>query len=203
MVETLRVLPFPRSADPERKTRAPGRRVVRTSFGMGGEAELVDTPTFPLVSRVRASSSRRAPTVLCYGHFDVKPPEPLDAWESDRFEPTVRMLLYARGVADDKVQLYTLLKAAETLPKLASCRSTPVRLRRRGGGRPPDRRGSSKRTSAGSDAGRHLRLRDASAGAPSSRPRPEGSSLPCPLRTGSGTSLGVFGGAGLTRTTHS
>src|SRR5207244_929546 len=51
-----------------------------------------------------------------YGHFDVQPPEPLDLWESDPFEPAVRDgYLYARGAADDKGQLYLLLKAAALL----------------------------------------------------------------------------------------
>ena len=68
-----------------------------------------------------------APTVLIYGHFDVQPPDPLDLWESDPFEPTVRDdWLYARGVADDKGQLYLLLKAAQLL---AQDGGLPVNLR--------------------------------------------------------------------------
>src|ERR671922_2636510 len=71
---------------------------------IGGEAELVETETFPLaVGEVRASNGADdAPTVLCYGHFDVQPPAPLDLWESPPFEATVRDgWVYARGVAYD------------------------------------------------------------------------------------------------------
>jgi acetylornithine deacetylase/succinyl-diaminopimelate desuccinylase-like protein len=54
--------------------------------------------------------------VMIYGHFDVQPPAPLDLWESPPFELDERDgWFYARGIADDKGQLYTLLKAAELL----------------------------------------------------------------------------------------
>jgi acetylornithine deacetylase/succinyl-diaminopimelate desuccinylase-like protein len=94
----------------------------------GGEAELVETETFPLIDgEVRASSGEDAPTVLAYGHFDVQPPAPLDAWETPPFEPTIRDgWLYGRGTADDKGQLYTLLKAAELL---AAAGELPVSVR--------------------------------------------------------------------------
>src|SRR5438094_6459143 len=56
------------------------------------------------------------PTVLCYGHYDVQPPDPLDLWVSPPFEPTIREgNLYARGSADDKGQMYMHVKAVETL----------------------------------------------------------------------------------------
>jgi acetylornithine deacetylase/succinyl-diaminopimelate desuccinylase-like protein len=56
------------------------------------------------------------PTVLCYGHYDVQPPDPLDEWQTPPFEPTERNgNLYARGAVDDKGQMYMHLKALEAL----------------------------------------------------------------------------------------
>jgi acetylornithine deacetylase/succinyl-diaminopimelate desuccinylase-like protein len=94
----------------------------------GGEAELVETKTFPLaVGEIPASSGDPARTVLVYGHFDVQPPGPANEWDSPPFEPTIHDgWLYGRGTADDKGQLYTLLKAAELL---AAAGELPVNVR--------------------------------------------------------------------------
>ncbi len=96
----------------------------------GGEAELLETgaPAPLVVGEIRASrKSADAPTVLVYGHFDVQPPAPLELWDSPPFELTVSgEWLVARGVADDKGQLYCLLKAAE---ELAQAGELPVNLR--------------------------------------------------------------------------
>src|SRR5204862_8017502 len=55
-----------------------------------------------------------APTLLIYGHYDVQPPEPLDEWTTPPFEPTVLDgMLFARGAADDKGQVFCLPKAIE------------------------------------------------------------------------------------------
>jgi acetylornithine deacetylase/succinyl-diaminopimelate desuccinylase-like protein len=56
------------------------------------------------------------PTVLCYGHYDVQPPDPVELWESPPFEPSIREgNIYARGACDDKGQMYMHVKAIETL----------------------------------------------------------------------------------------
>ena len=95
----------------------------------GGDAEVIPWGARPLVvGEIRASAgAANAPTILCYGHFDVQPPDPLELWESDPFVLVEREgWLYARGTADDKGQLYMLLKAAELL---AAAGELPVNLR--------------------------------------------------------------------------
>lgn len=119
------------SADPAHgdDVKAAGEWVCERIRGAGGSAELVDWHGRPLaVGEVRASTgAESAPTILCYGHFDVQPPEPLELWDSEPFEPTVRDgWLYARGIADDKGQLWMLLKAAEVL---ATAGELPVNVR--------------------------------------------------------------------------
>jgi acetylornithine deacetylase/succinyl-diaminopimelate desuccinylase-like protein len=119
------------SADPERAgaVQQAGQWVCDFVRGAGGEAELRDWNGHPLaLGEIPASAGNGdTPTVICYGHFDVQPPAPLDLWESDPFEATVRGgRVYARGIADDKGQLYMLLKAAE---ELRARGALPVNLR--------------------------------------------------------------------------
>jgi acetylornithine deacetylase/succinyl-diaminopimelate desuccinylase-like protein len=67
------------------------------------------------------------PTLLIYGHYDVQPPDPLDEWITEPFTPTVRDgRLYARGAADDKGQVFCLLKAYEAV--LDAERRPPLNL---------------------------------------------------------------------------
>src|SRR5579875_1902947 len=102
------------------------RELIRAA---GGHAEVIDWHGQPLaIGEIRASSGAElAPTVLCYGHFDVQPTDPPELWESGPFEPEVRgERLYARGVADDKGQLYMLLAGARAL---AQAGELPVNVR--------------------------------------------------------------------------
>ena len=77
--------------------------------------EIIPTAGHPLVYADWLHAPGK-PTVLCYGHYDVQPPDPLDLWVSPPFEPTIRDgNIYARGSADDKGQMYMHIKAVETL----------------------------------------------------------------------------------------
>lgn len=76
-------------------------------------AEIIPTEGHPLVYAEWLGATGK-PTVLCYGHYDVQPAEPLEEWKSPPFEPDVRDAnIYARGASDDKGQFYTHVKAAE------------------------------------------------------------------------------------------
>jgi acetylornithine deacetylase/succinyl-diaminopimelate desuccinylase-like protein len=119
------------SADPlhDAHVREAGEWVRDFVRRSGGEAELQETDAQPLVvgEFPASSGAADAATILVYGHFDVQPPAPLELWESEPFEATVRdEWLYARGVADDKGQLWTLLKGAALL---AADGALPVNVR--------------------------------------------------------------------------
>jgi acetylornithine deacetylase/succinyl-diaminopimelate desuccinylase-like protein len=95
----------------------------------GGDADVVDWHGQPLaIGEVRASQNAdAAPTLICYAHFDVQPPDPLELWQSPPFEPEIRGdYLYGRGTVDDKGHLYMLLAAARDL---AQAGTLPVNVR--------------------------------------------------------------------------
>jgi acetylornithine deacetylase/succinyl-diaminopimelate desuccinylase-like protein len=103
--------------------------VARHIRSTGGTAELVPWGARPLVvGEVRASEKAdSAPTVLCYAHFDVQPPDPLDLWESPPFTLEHRDgRLWARGVADDKGNMFVLVEAVR---QLAEEGALPVNVR--------------------------------------------------------------------------
>ncbi len=103
------------SADPNRQddmTRA-AEWVAEQFRRLDFATQVIANTGHPLVY---AESPRveGAPTALVYGHYDVQPVEPLEAWVSPPFEPTRRDgNLYARGATDDKGQMLTHIKGAE------------------------------------------------------------------------------------------
>jgi acetylornithine deacetylase/succinyl-diaminopimelate desuccinylase-like protein len=75
----------------------------------GAEARIMETEGYPVVYAEVGEGPR---SLLSYGHYDVQPPEPLELWESEPFEPVVRDgALYARGVADDKGDVLARIQA--------------------------------------------------------------------------------------------
>lgn len=77
--------------------------------------EIIESSGHPLVYADWLHAPGK-PTVLCYGHYDVQPPDPLDEWVTPPFEPTIRNgNIYARGATDDKGQVYMHVKAVEAL----------------------------------------------------------------------------------------
>jgi acetylornithine deacetylase/succinyl-diaminopimelate desuccinylase-like protein len=67
-------------------------------------------------------------TLLIYGHYDVQPPEPLEAWASPPFAPEIRQgRIYGRGTADNKGQLFTHLKAIQAIRQVMG--TLPIRVK--------------------------------------------------------------------------
>ncbi len=69
------------------------------------------------------------PTLLVYGHHDVQPVDPLDAWVSPPFDPQIREgKLYGRGTVDDKGQVFIHAKAVEAFVSTGTGR-LPINLK--------------------------------------------------------------------------
>jgi len=98
------------------------------AIGLDGVAVITDPEGgHPLVYGEWLRAPGR-PTLLLYGHYDVQPPDPLDLWRTPPFEPTMRGEdLYARGAADDKGQMFALLKGVEAV--LRADGALPVNLK--------------------------------------------------------------------------
>jgi acetylornithine deacetylase/succinyl-diaminopimelate desuccinylase-like protein len=127
LAEFLRIPSVSADAARADDVRAAGEWVCERVRAAGGEAELRDWHGHPLALGELRAARDGAPTVICYGHFDVQPPAPLELWESEPFQLAERDgRLYGRGIADDKGQLYMLLKAGE---ELANSGKLPVNLR--------------------------------------------------------------------------
>ncbi|WP_032918502.1 M20/M25/M40 family metallo-hydrolase [Mesorhizobium erdmanii] len=88
--------------------------LVRMLSDLGFEAQMIQTPGCPVVM-ARWERVPGAPTVLLYGHYDVQPPDPLEAWVSPPFEPRIRDgRVYARGAGDNKGQHFAQILALES-----------------------------------------------------------------------------------------
>ena len=96
--------------------------------GSGIEASIIPTDGHPVVYGEVSSGDEEAFTILFYGHYDVQPPEPLELWDSEPFEPTVRDgRIYARGAGDNKGQLIAHVLAVRAFLEVAG--AVPVNVK--------------------------------------------------------------------------
>jgi acetylornithine deacetylase/succinyl-diaminopimelate desuccinylase-like protein len=72
--------------------------------------------------------ARGKPTALIYGHYDVQPPGPAGEWQFPPFAAQIEGgYLHGRGASDDKGQLFTHVKAIESL--LSTSRRLPLNVK--------------------------------------------------------------------------
>ncbi|MBK7959572.1 MAG: dipeptidase [Bacteroidetes bacterium] len=81
------------------------------------KVEICPTAGYPIVYGEKIIDSSK-PTVLCYGHYDVQPADPIDLWHSPPFGPVIKDgYIFARGSAVVKCQMYMHIKAFEMMMK--------------------------------------------------------------------------------------
>ena len=130
LIELLRIPSV--STAPERAgdvARA-GQWLADHLSALGFQSRVEATDRHPIVRADWLRAPGR-PTLLCYGHFDVQPPEPLELWTRPPFEPGVAHdILYARGASDDKGQLFIHVKAVEAILRTAGASRTKTEVKR-------------------------------------------------------------------------
>ncbi len=85
------------------------------ALGFDG-ARILPTARHPVVYAEWMKAGPSAQTILCYGHYDVQPTDPIGLWRTDPFEPVVEGgNLYARGASDMKGQVMAHLSAVEAI----------------------------------------------------------------------------------------
>lgn len=90
--------------------------------------QVMETAGHPVVYGDWLHAGPEAYTVLLYGHYDVQLVDPLQLWETPPFDPTIRDdKVYARGASDNKAQLFSQLKALESI--LAANSQLPLNVK--------------------------------------------------------------------------
>jgi len=81
------------------------------------DVKIFPTPGHPILYAEKTIDPEK-PTILFYGHYDVQPPDPIDAWRHPPFEPHLEdNYLFARGASDMKGQIWATISALESLVK--------------------------------------------------------------------------------------
>jgi len=84
-----------------------------------------DAPSIVYATEPAAQSG--AKTLLCYSHYDVQPPEPLELWVDPPFSAAIRdSVIYARGATDNKSGALAFARAAQAFREVRG--GPPVNL---------------------------------------------------------------------------
>lgn len=82
---------------------------------LGFKGKIYETPGHPVVY-AELLTDPELPTLLIYGHYDVQPEGDVRDWASPPFVPEIRdEMIFGRGASDDKGQLFTYVKAIESI----------------------------------------------------------------------------------------
>ena len=94
--------------------RACATLLVRMLDASGWHAEIVDVDERAPVIFAECPGEAGAPVLVCYSHYDVITPEPVDQWRVPPFSATREDgRIYGRGATDAKANVLALIKAAE------------------------------------------------------------------------------------------
>jgi acetylornithine deacetylase/succinyl-diaminopimelate desuccinylase-like protein len=126
--DLLRIPSISTLPDHRDDTRRAAHWVAEYLRSMDLPVELIETVGYPLVYSEWLGAPGR-PTLLGYGHYDVQPVDPVNLWTSPPFQPAVRDgRVFARGAADDKGQILTLIAAMRAYLQTAGTLPVNVKL---------------------------------------------------------------------------
>ena len=79
-------------------------QAIHVKLGLVGfDSQIVKTDLHPIVWAKRAAKTPAKIRILCYGHYDVQPVDPIEKWKTPPFEPQIKNgRLHGRGSADNK-----------------------------------------------------------------------------------------------------
>jgi acetylornithine deacetylase/succinyl-diaminopimelate desuccinylase-like protein len=128
MVEELRALLRQPSISAHNVGLDEGARLLQDLMDQNGfSTTLMKTSGGPDVVFGTVEHPSASRTLLCYGHYDVQPPEPLDEWHSPPFDAEIRDgVVYARGACDNKSGVMAFVHAARAYRETHG--SLPVNL---------------------------------------------------------------------------
>jgi acetylornithine deacetylase/succinyl-diaminopimelate desuccinylase-like protein len=106
--------------------REMGDKVLARLRKLGADARLIPIEGGAPVVYGEIGSGPR--TLMIYNHYDVQPPEPLNLWDTPAFDAAIRDgKLFARGVADNKGNLFSRIHAIEAY--LATVGKLPLKIK--------------------------------------------------------------------------